>query len=112
MSRPTITLEADTNYFELRMTQNQDGNNHEYMTLTIWSRPNQSSPKLKGVEVKFIRGSGLDCRSGSHEYGRPCHIRTSFQCSRYRWKAKEISFPTQLVPHQICSDLMGIVITR
>jgi hypothetical protein len=23
-----------------------------------------------------------------------------FRCSRYRWKAKKISFPTQLVPHQ------------
>jgi hypothetical protein len=27
-----------------------------------------------------------------------CGLR--FQCVRYRWKAKEISFPTQLVPHQ------------
>jgi hypothetical protein len=27
-----------------------------------------------------------------------------FRCSRYRWKAKEISFPTQLVP---CQNILG-----
>jgi hypothetical protein len=31
MSRPTTTPDASTNYFESRTTQNQEGENDEYM---------------------------------------------------------------------------------
>ena len=45
------------------------------------------------VDLVWIAGVGL--MTDAQATYRLC-----FQCSRYRWKAKEISFPTQMVPQQ------------
>jgi hypothetical protein len=67
---------------------------------TIWSRPSQSySPKLKGswsLVYSWIRFELL----GLTKTDTQATYRLRFQRSRYHWKAKEINFPTQLIPHQ------------
>jgi hypothetical protein len=67
---------------------------------------NDIVPSSRGVEVKFIYGSGSDWRSGYHEKtDSQITYELCFLCSRYRRKAKKMSFPTQLVP---CQSTLGV----
>jgi hypothetical protein len=46
------------------------------------------------VDLVRIAGVGLMKTNAQATYG------LHFRCSRYHWRSKEISFPTQIVPHQ------------
>jgi hypothetical protein len=50
------------------------------------------------ADLVRIAGMGLMKTDAQTTYG------LCFQCSRYRWKAKEVSFPTQLV---LCQKMLG-----
>jgi hypothetical protein len=70
---------AGINDFESRTTRNQSGENHEYMDVNYMVKAQSIRvPSSRGVEVQFIRESGLDCRSESHENGCPGYIWNSF----------------------------------
>jgi hypothetical protein len=99
MSRPTTTPDAGTNYFELRTTQNQEGENDEYMDINYMVKAQsiiefQAQGELKSslfanqVRTAKVVITKMDARTtyGLH-FGR----------SRCRWKAKEICFTIQLV---------------
>jgi hypothetical protein len=113
MSR-TITPDAGTNYFKLRMTQNQEGENDEYMKINyvvkvqsiIESQAQGESKSNLFADLVRTIGVGLTEMDAHTTYG------LRFQRSRYCWKAKKIRFPTQLAPHQNMLELMGIVVTR
>jgi hypothetical protein len=78
-SSTTSTTFAGTNEFESRTTQNQEGENDEYLDVNYMVKAHSIIiPSSRGVEVQFIRESGLDYRSGSHKNGRPSYIRTLF----------------------------------
>jgi hypothetical protein len=81
-SSSTSTPFAGTNDFESRTTQNQEGENDEYMDINYMVKAQSIRvPSSRGVEVQFIHESGSDFRSGSHENGRPGYIRTPFSTS-------------------------------
>jgi hypothetical protein len=98
-SSTTSTPFAGTNDFESSMTQNQEGKNDEYMYVKYMVK---AQSIIAQVELKSsifanpIRtsGVGLTKTNAQATYG------LRFLCSKYRWKAKEISLPTQPVPRQ------------
>jgi hypothetical protein len=102
MSRPTTTPYAGTNNFESRTTQNQERENDEYMDVNsmvkaqsiMESQAQGESKSSLFTDLIWIAGVGLMKTYTQITY------RLRFRCSRYRWKAKEIRFPTQLVSRQ------------
>jgi hypothetical protein len=107
VSRPTTTPYAGTNNFESRTTQNQEGENHENMNINYMVKaPSIMEPQAQGesksslfadlVRIVGVSPMKMDAQT---TYG------LRFRCSRYCWKAKEISFPTQQVPHQ---NMLGV----
>ena len=102
MSRMGTTTSASISDFESRTTQNQEGENDEDMTNTHMTKAQakiefkaQSTLKsdLFASPVRTA-GAGLTKTDAQATYG------LRFGRSIYRWKAKEISFPTQLIPYQ------------
>jgi hypothetical protein len=100
-SNTTLTAYADTNDFESRTTQNQEGENDEYMDVNYMVKAksiidSQAQEKLNSSLFDLVRTArvGLTKMDAQVTYG------LRFRCFRYCWKAKKISFPTHLVSHQ------------
>ena len=107
MSKSGTTTSARIDVFESRTTQNHEGENDEDMTNTHTTKAQvkmefkaQSTFKsnLFASPVRTAR-AGLTKTDAQTAYG------LRFGRSIYRWKAKEISFPTQLVSPQ---NLVGV----
>jgi hypothetical protein len=101
-SSTTSTPFAGINDFESRTTQNQEGENDEYMDINYMVKAQsiieyQVQGKLKScLFANPVRTAGV----GLAKTDAQTTYRLHFRHSRYRWKSKEISFPTHLVPHQ------------
>ena len=101
-SSTTSTPFVGTNDFESRKTQNQEGENNKYMDVNLMIKDQSIVEFQAQGELKFsvfvnpvpTAGVGLAKTDAQATYG------LRFRRSRYRWKAKAISFLTQLVPHQ------------
>jgi hypothetical protein len=102
MSRPTTTPDVGTNYFGSRMTENQEGENDEYMDVNYMFKAqsfieSQTQGESKSsLFVNLVRTAGV----GLIKMDALATYKLYFRCSRFHWKAKEISFLTQLVPRE------------
>jgi hypothetical protein len=100
--KTTSTPYAGTNDFESRTTQNQEGENDEYMDINYMVKAqsiieSQVQGELKSsLFVNPVQTAGVGLVKTNAQTTYELHFRRS----RYRWKAKEISFPTYLVPNQ------------
>jgi hypothetical protein len=101
-SSTTSTPYAGTNDFESRTTQNQKGENDEYMDVNYMVKAqsiidSQPQEKLKSsLFMNSVQTTGV----GLTKTDAQATYRLHFRCFRYRWKAKKIRFPTHLVPRQ------------
>lgn len=102
------------NDFKSRTTQNQEGENDEYMDVNNMAKTqsiinSQAQEKLKfSLFANPVRttGVGLTKTDARATYG------LCFRRFRYRWKAKKIIFLTHLVPRQNMLGSDVIVVSR
>jgi hypothetical protein len=108
-SSTTSTPFAGANDFESRTTQNQEGKNDEYMDINYMVKAqsiieSQAQGELKSsLFANPVRAAGVDLVKTNTQ----ATYELRFRCPRYCWKAKEISFLTQLVPCQNMLEVDG-----
>jgi hypothetical protein len=101
-SSTTSTPFAGTNDFESKTTQTQEVQNDEYMDINYMIKAQsiigfQAQGELKSsLFANPVKTAGV----GLAKTNVQATYRLCFRRSRYRWKSKEIIFPTQLVPRQ------------
>jgi hypothetical protein len=84
------------------MTQNQVRENYEYKDVNYMVKVKSMIDSQAKGESKIslfadlVQTVGL----GLTKMDAQATYTLRFRCSRYRWKAKKIRFPSQLVPHQ------------